>query len=171
MSDKALSELQDKAEEASINAQDWYDRWRERIHSWVGERIDPQIADLVLALPDMVMLLVGLVGDQRVPIAVKARIALALAYVFSPWDLIPEAVLGLVGLTDDAGVLVVMLFTIHQLGSIDRKLLSDYWRGQNDAMETITSLHSWLDKNAESLLGSTWQTIQRFFGNKDKSAE
>ena len=42
-------------------------------------------------------------------------IVICIIYILSPFDLIPEIPLGLMGLIDDAGVLAFMLFLIKKL--------------------------------------------------------
>ncbi len=91
--------------EAEIHgrAPDWYDQWRDRIREWVSRGADEQVAQIVLLVPDMLMLVVRLARDKRVPFLLKAQLLLAAAYVISPVDLVPEAILGVVGLSGRCG--------------------------------------------------------------------
>ncbi len=64
----------------------------------------PSLGDRAVALPRLVRAVAS--GDYTGTSAVRlALIAAGLAYVVSPVDLLPEALLGVVGLADDAVVL------------------------------------------------------------------
>src|SRR5690348_13196769 len=99
--------------EIEQQAPDWYETWRERIRTWISTHADDQVAQMVLIVPDLLALLVRLARDPRVPFMVKARLLLAAAYVISPVDLLPEALMGVIGLTDDAGALALVLMWIQ----------------------------------------------------------
>ncbi len=61
--------------------------------------------------------------DADVPLRRRAVVWLALAYVVSPFDVIPEAVLSVVGLGDD---LAVALFLVRSLWTLpDARHLGD----------------------------------------------
>jgi uncharacterized membrane protein YkvA (DUF1232 family) len=170
MSNDALTHLAD-TENINERAEDWYTLWRGRIHGWVADNVDSNVADVVLAVPDMVVLLMGLAQDRHVPVATKAKIALALAYVLSPIDLVPEALLGVAGLADDAGVMVVLLFAIQQLGSVEPEVVRKYWRGGGDAIETINNLYGWIERNADRMFGhKIWSRIKRAFGGNPEDS-
>src|SRR5690606_16152038 len=111
----------DPADEDTIYEQTpgWYEKWRKRIYKWVSRATDDTIAGIVLLVPDLFVLLVRLIQDARVPFWVKAQLVLAAAYVLSPIDFIPEAIAGVVGLTDDAGVMALVLMWIKNIMGID----------------------------------------------------
>ena len=146
-------------------APDWYEAWRSRIQTWVSAHTDDEAAEIVLLVPDLLALVVRLARDKRVPFRLKAQLVLAAAYVLSPIDLIPEAVVGVIGLTDDAGVLVLVLMWIKGMSSIDPQVLRDNWSGQGDVIAVIDGLHTKIVTNAERLYpAKVWQTIQARFG-------
>ncbi|KAJ4701220.1 E3 ubiquitin-protein ligase [Melia azedarach] len=73
-------------------------------------------------------LLKELMDPQRsLPLVIRARVYIALilsaVYIFSPIDIIPEAVLGVVGLLDD--LLIVLICLLH-VGALYRSVL--YYR-------------------------------------------
>ena len=74
------------------------------------------LRDLLLLLPDMTVLLFRLARDSRVPIGSKVLAGLAVAYVVSPIDLMPELLLGPIGLLDD--LLIVGLALSRLLESV-----------------------------------------------------
>jgi uncharacterized membrane protein YkvA (DUF1232 family) len=67
-----------------------------------------RLARLVVKLPTYARLIWGLVRDPRTPVALKAILVAALAYVVLPVDLIPDA-LPIIGQADDLTVLLLVL--------------------------------------------------------------
>ncbi len=67
---------------------------------------DPSFWRLLLHLPKTARLAVRLLKDSRVPINGKLIFGLALAYLISPLDLIPDFVFPIVGHMDDLGILL-----------------------------------------------------------------
>jgi len=64
---------------------------------------------LVVNLPKIIKLYYRLFKDRRVPLHLKAILILALAYLVSPIDLIPDWLIPLLGQVDDAIVLIVAM--------------------------------------------------------------
>ena len=117
-------------------ARGWYQRWRREVHRWVKRHSDSDYADLLLFLPDLFILCVGLILDSRVPSKLKIALVSATAYVLSPFDIMPEAVLGVVGLVDDAGILIITLHAVLGAFEMDvmdfEKVIRDYWHGSEN---------------------------------------
>lgn len=143
---------------------DWYTTWRGRIRAWIGTHADDQTAQIILFVPDLLVLLVRLTRDKRVPFLLKGQLLLAAAYVLSPLDLVPEAMLGAIGLADDAGVLVLVLMWIKGIASIDHQVLRDNWSGQGDVIEVVDALHARISANADRLYPEkVWKTLRKRF--------
>lgn len=156
--------------EIETNAPNWYRVWRGRIQQWVGNNSDDLIADIVLFVPDMLMLTVGLIKDRRVPFLLKAQLILSVAYVISPFDFIPEGISGVIGLVDDAGVLALTLYWIRNIIGIDPKILKDNWVGDNDLNEVIQDVHQRVNDNANKLFdGEVWSSIRARFARLEES--
>lgn len=152
--------------EAEIHgrAPDWYDQWRERIREWVRRNADEQVAQIVLLVPDLLMLVARLARDKRVPFLLKAQLLLAAAYVLSPVDLVPEAILGVIGLAEDAGVLALVLTWISGIRGVDQQVLRDNWSGAGDVEHAITDVHRRITENADKLFSAeTWAKIRARF--------
>ncbi|MEP7292195.1 MAG: DUF1232 domain-containing protein [Chloroflexota bacterium] len=145
-------------------APDWYESWRGRIQSWLVTHSDDEAAAVILFVPDLLALVIRLARDKRVPFMLKGQLLLAAAYVISPIDLIPEAFVGVVGLGDDAGVLMLVLMWIKGIASLDRQVLHENWSGQGDVIEVIEGLHTRINASADRLYGKNiWHTLQRRF--------
>lgn len=67
-----------------------------------------QTARVIFRLPTYARLVWGIERDPRTPIALKAMLAAALAYVIFPIDLVPDAV-PIIGQADDLTVLLLVL--------------------------------------------------------------
>ncbi|MED5260919.1 MAG: DUF1232 domain-containing protein [Myxococcota bacterium] len=121
-----------------------YDRLRARvIEPRTGERSG--LRDLLLLLPDFVVLLARLVADARVPRGSKWIASLALAYVASPIDLVPVLLLGPLGLVDDlifvAGALSLLFNRTHP------DIIRHHWSGQDDALHAVQRVTAWAEAN------------------------
>ncbi len=112
--------------------------------------------DLVLLFPDLVMLLVRLLRDPRVPVGSKVIALLGLSYALSPLDLLPEILLGPIGLLDDLIVVAAALSRI--VNHVHPDLVRAHWSGQGDALDAICRVTAW----AESWLGATLARVLGF---------
>ncbi|MFP4323331.1 MAG: YkvA family protein, partial [Anaerolineales bacterium] len=110
------------------------------------------LANLLVLIPDMLALLLGLARDARVPTGLKAQIALAIAYVLAPIDLMPEAVLGVLGLADDATVMVVLISAIRRFATIDPAILRAHWRGQQSFDELMDEAEASIREDGDEFL-------------------
>lgn len=154
------------------NAPNWYQNWRDRIHTWVKNNSDDLIADIVLFVPDMFMLTARLITDKRVPFLVKAQLILSAAYVMSPLDFIPEGLTNVVGLVDDASVLALTLYWLRNVINIDPQILKDNWVGENDLNDVIRDVHRRINDNANKLFsGEIWQKIRARFDKAESANE
>ena len=87
-----------------------------------------------------------------------------------PWSLALAAVglllmVGVIGLGDDAGVLMLVLMWIRGIATLDRQVLRENWSGQGDVLEVIDGLHARITANADKLYGDKiWKTLQKRFG-------
>lgn len=111
---------------------------RSKILSWVNEHgggLAKEITDLILVVPDLVLLLIKLLKDQRVPAELKLKITLAVAYVVSPIDLIPEALGSVLGFVDDTLAMAVLIVDLFK--EIPNEVIYENWNGRPDILELI----------------------------------
>ena len=118
------------------------------------------LGDLLLLLPDMVVLLFRLVRDPRVPLGAKLIAGAALAYVISPIDLVPEVLLGPIGLIDD--LLIVGAALSQLLKVVHPDVVRQHWPGQGDALDTIDRVMTWANEKVAARISNT---VRRLIGS------
>lgn len=95
------------------------------------------VKDVVRGIPRFGVLLFRLLGDRRVSLMDRALFGFALAYLFTPVDLVPDFILGF-GELDD--LLVVFLALDRLLNRTDREVLLDHWDGDRAPLLVVTDL-------------------------------
>lgn len=135
-----MSELEKITIELNPRERRLYDTLRERViegepggHSRFG--------DVLLLLPDLTVLLVRLLRDERVPRLPKLIALVGVGYVLSPIDLLPALLLGPLGLVDD--LLVVSAALSRLLNHVHPDVVRDAWPGKGDALEAIQRVSRW----------------------------
>ena len=117
------------------------------------------LADLLLLLPDLTVLLLRLLRDDRVPLAHKAVAVAGVAYVLSPLDLVPSLLLGPVGLVDDLMIVAACLSGI--LNRVHPDVVRSHWSGQGDALEAIERVTAWVEGQVVGGIRSLWAGLHR----------
>lgn len=136
---------------------------RRQVHEWVeGKGAGHRHAGYILLAPDLVHLLVRMTLDDRVDTGSKARLGAALAYFVSPIDLIPEAILGPIGFTDDIAVACLALNAVLNREG-NRDIAREHWQGDEDLLVVIQGV---LAKAHEVLGSKIWSQVQTRFGNR-----
>jgi uncharacterized membrane protein YkvA (DUF1232 family) len=123
----------------------YYDRVRERIHSWLQGhgRVAEKTGDFLLLVPDVFLLLWRLVNDARVNGRNKVLLGSGIVYFVFPFDLIPEALVGPIGYLDD---LVFAVYILNKmLTDTDPAILREHWSGHEDILESIRKVLSSAD--------------------------
>lgn len=92
---------------------------------------------LLRLLTDVVLLLKDLATDPRVPPSAKIVAGLAVAYLVSPVDVIPDWVLG-VGQADDIAVAVLAFRRL--LGAAGYDVIYELWRGNDEGLALVLTL-------------------------------
>jgi uncharacterized membrane protein YkvA (DUF1232 family) len=140
--------------ELGARAQRLYDRLRAQVRPVVpGAGSD--LRDVLLAFPDLVMLLVRLLRDPRVAVGDKAVALVGVAYVLSPLDLMPVWLFGPLGALDD---LIVVAATLSRIvNHVHPDVVRSHWSGQGDALRLIQRATDWsearLGKRLRGVLG------------------
>lgn len=94
----------------------------------------PPLSRLLRQLPNLFHLVYKLFTDIRVSVFDRALFATVVAYVLSPFDLLPDW-LGMFGLTDDFYLIGLSLARL--LHSAGPNILLEHWRGSPKALGYI----------------------------------
>ncbi len=145
--------------ELNPDEQRLYDRLRRQVVRKKEPGVTSGLVDLLLLLPDLTILLMRLLRDDRVPIAYKVLAVAGVAYVFSPIDLVPSLIFGPIGLVDDlvivAGTLSRMLNRVHP------DVVRSHWPGQGDALDAIHQVTAWTEKQVTAGLRQVFGSLLR----------
>ena len=90
--------------------------------------------NLLLFVPNMLLLAARLMIDPRVPVTERVLVAGAILYALIPLDFIPD-VLPLVGQIDDA--YLVSLSLLRLMTVTDPRVVREHWRGGGDVVELV----------------------------------
>ncbi len=90
--------------------------------------------NLLLIIPNLLLLCARLLTDSRVPAAEKAMVAGAIVYAIVPFDLIPD-MLPFVGQIDD--VYLIALTLLRLMERTDPKIVREHWEGGGDVVELV----------------------------------
>lgn len=93
--------------------------------------------ELAVLLPNLLALFRGLFRDPRVPRSSRVWLGLAIAWIVSPIDLVPEFI-PFLGPLDDAVVAALVLR--HVLRRAGRDVVVEHWRGEPRTLETLLRL-------------------------------
>lgn len=117
--------------------EDFYQKIRRQVRAWAESQgaASHRYAELILVAPDVFHLLCKLVTDDRVPAKEKAKLGLVIAYFISPFDLLPEAVLGPIGLADDVALAAMVLQGLVE--SVGEDVLRDHWAGEEPVLTLL----------------------------------
>jgi len=127
---------------------DFYRNLRAKITAWAkSQNIDASYRDYILLVPDLFHFLTQLIMEPKVALRDKAFVGIAVAYVLSPIDFIPDALFPL-GLVDDLIVMVIVLDTV--LGNVPRGFVKKHWAGSGDLFtavrESLAKADDWVGK-------------------------
>jgi uncharacterized membrane protein YkvA (DUF1232 family) len=146
--------------EVNPREQRFYDRMRARVLA-PRPGAASGVRDLMLLLPDLSVLLMRLLRDERVPLGSKAVALLGVGYILSPIDLLPEVLLGPIGLVDD--LLVVGATFSRLLNHVHPDVVRSHWSGQGDALEAIRRVTGWAEAQFSHRWRALWRRLQRLW--------
>jgi uncharacterized membrane protein YkvA (DUF1232 family) len=93
-----------------------------------------RLKNLLLFIPNMLLLCVRLLADSRVPATERALVAGAIVYFIIPFDLIPDMI-PFVGQVDDAYLIALTLLRLME--RTDPKVVREHWSGGGDIVELV----------------------------------
>src|SRR6195256_6994828 len=95
-----------------------------------------RMKNLLMFLPNMIILTARLMVDSRVPRTERALFAGALIYAIIPLDFIPDMI-PFVGQIDD--VFLISLTLLRLIDHTDDKVVREHWRGGGDIVQLAES--------------------------------
>jgi len=93
-----------------------------------------RMTNLLMFVPNMVLLCGRLMVDPRVPTKERVLVAGAIVYALVPFDLIPD-MLPFVGQIDDAYLIALSLLRLTTV--TDPMIVREHWRGGGDVVELL----------------------------------
>ena len=93
-----------------------------------------RMTNLLLIIPNMLLLSARLMVDPRVPAKERLLVAGAIVYAFMPLDFIPD-MLPFVGQVDDAYLVALTLLRLMTV--TEPHVVREHWRGGGDVVELI----------------------------------
>ena len=93
-----------------------------------------RMTNLLLVIPNMLLLSARLMVDPRVPTKERLLVAGAIVYAFMPLDFIPD-MLPFVGQVDDAYLIALTLLRLMTV--TEPHVVREHWRGGGDVVELV----------------------------------
>jgi uncharacterized membrane protein YkvA (DUF1232 family) len=96
-----------------------------------------RMKNLLMFLPNMMVLCAKLMVDSRVPRTERALFAAALVYAIIPFDFIPDMI-PFVGQIDD--VFLISMTLLRLIDRTDDRIVREHWRGGGDIVQLAESV-------------------------------
>ena len=96
-----------------------------------------RMKNLLLFIPNLVLLCGRLMVDPRVPAKERLLVAGAIIYAIIPLDLIPD-MLPFIGQVDDAYLIALTLLRL--MSTTDPRIVREHWSGGGDIVELVGSV-------------------------------
>jgi uncharacterized membrane protein YkvA (DUF1232 family) len=96
-----------------------------------------RLKNLLLFIPNLVLLCLRLLADPRVPKTEKALVAGAIVYAIVPLDLVPD-MLPFIGQVDDTYLIALTLLRLAN--RTDPSIIREHWNGGGDVVEFLGAL-------------------------------
>lgn len=96
--------------------------------------VSRRLKNLLLFIPNMLVLCARLLTDSRVPATERALVGAAILYAIVPFDLIPDMI-PFVGQIDDA--YLISLSLLRLMSRTEPDVVRSHWRGGGDVVELI----------------------------------
>ncbi len=97
-------------------------------------QVRSRLKNLLLIIPNLLLLCARLLRDSRVPGPERAMVAGAIVYAIIPFDLIPDMI-PFVGQIDD--VYLIALTLLRLMERTDPKIVREHWEGGGDVVELV----------------------------------
>jgi uncharacterized membrane protein YkvA (DUF1232 family) len=104
---------------------------------WIAKPDEASIRESLRLLPDLVRLLKCLAADPEMPRGIRIRLALLLAYLALPIDLIPDFI-PVLGYADDAVIVALVLRSVTRRAGPEA--LTKHWPGTPEGLAALRRL-------------------------------
>lgn len=104
---------------------------------WLAKPDDVGIQDMLRLLPDVLRLLKRLATDPQMPRRIRVALAVLLAFIASPIDLIPDFI-PVLGFADDVIITALVLRWISRKAGAEA--LAAHWPGTPDGLAALRRL-------------------------------
>ena len=121
---------------------EFYAELRKKIDSQAGKvsaKYGKKTAGWLFVLPDLMALCVKLAFDPRLSSKSKGLMGIAILYVISPIDLIPELFLGPGAYIDDLAIVILALQKVKE-SQRNPNILRELWTGDGDIIKLIEEI-------------------------------
>lgn len=142
---------------------DFYQKMTKDIEKWLNKKVgkNHKWAGYIMLAPNLFHLLIKLVLDPKVPLEEKAKLGMVIAYFISPYDLIPEGLVGPVGYVDDIALTCLALNSL--INNTNSRIVKKHWAGEQDILLVIKEVL----KYADEMIGKgLWSKVRKFFPRK-----
>lgn len=161
---KEEEEVKESEEETQeiviVKKEDGYSKFKENIEDKVPEKYSGA-AKYLMIVPDFLALLYRLFKDERVDKKTKAVVGVALGYLASPIDILPDSI-PFIGKIDDVAIIFFVLNKI--VNDIPENVILENWQGQEDIMKLIKEGVNYINSavGGENI-NSIWGKIESIF--------
>ncbi len=108
--------------------------------------------------PELFYVLCKLAVETKIDVKKRIKLASAIAYFMSPFDFLPEEIIGPAGYLDDVTVAAVVLKKLASV--VEPEIIEEHWRGTKKLSVVIDLIL----ENAEEMLGKElWEKIKEKF--------
>ena len=127
------------------NNMNYYFKLREKIKNNVAKISENKsLPEVLLFAPDIFYLLINLMKDPEIPKSKKIKLGAVVAYFVTPFDMLPEALIGLFGYIDD---IALSAFILNDLvNGVNPELIKKHWPGEENILDVIQKILSDSDK-------------------------
>ncbi len=117
----------------------FYYRLRTKIKNNVNRIYESEkLPEYLLLAPDIFYLLIEMMRDSEVSKSKKVRLGVVIAYFITPFDILPEVLMGLIGYIDDVALSAYMLNDLFN--NTDPELIKRHWAGERNLLEIIKEI-------------------------------
>ena len=99
-------------------------------------RVRDAATSLLRQAPAVLRLFGRLIADPRVSVVDRGLVAAVIAYVISPWDLVPDF-LAVIGVVDDLFLIGVTLNRLLMRAPVEA--VEEHWEGTPEGLESLTA--------------------------------